>query len=144
MSAIIIFIQSKSVTIPLAASLLCQCSLPIVLHRAFLDLELWPNLFCITSRRREGWRLQAGGKQWVKFAALCSPRIFHQHHQPENAGRKKGSYLPPVGEYDAESGDGEKAHRAHAGRHHHQAQAGSRGLRPRAVLHCLEVSYAWK
>ena len=30
----------------------------------------WPNLFCITSRRCEGCRLQAGGKQWVKFASF--------------------------------------------------------------------------
>ena len=54
------------------------------------------------------------------------------------------SYLPPVGEDDAESGDGDKDHPAHAPRHHHQAQAGRRGLGGRAVLHCLEVSHAWK
>ena len=55
-----------------------------------------------------------------------------------------GFYLPPVGEDDAESGDGDEDHPAHAPRHHHQAQAGRRGLGGRAVLHCLEVSHAWK
>ena len=74
--------QSKSVTIPLTAPLQCQCTLRIALHCAFLDIELWPNLFCITPPRRleasNGWSLQA----------LCVPRIFHQHHQPENAGWK--------------------------------------------------------
>ena len=84
--------------------------------------------------------------QWISLKPLSSS----QRMQIENVNWELPlsdeipAYLPPVCEYDAESGDGEKAHRAHAGRHHHQAEAGSRGLGPRAVLHCLEVSYAWK